>query len=40
MNERLGEINKNKFGTKMKIIEYRNHGDITVEFFDQYRIRH
>ena len=39
-DSRLGEIRYNTFGTPMKIIEYRNHGDITVEFLDQYRIRH
>ena len=35
----LGEIRYNTFGTPMKIIEYTNHGDITVEFLDQYRIQ-
>ena len=38
-DSRLGEIRYNTFGTPMKIIEYRNHGDITVEFLDQYRIQ-
>ena len=27
MNERLGEINKNKFGTEMKIIAYRRYDE-------------
>ena len=35
MNERLGEINKNKFGTKMKIIAYRKSDDIDVQFLDK-----
>ena len=38
-DSRLGEIRYNTFGTPMKIIEYKNHGDITVEFLDQYRIQ-
>ena len=38
-DSRLGEIRYNTFGTPMKIIEYRSHGDITVEFLDQYRIQ-
>ena len=32
MNERLGEINKNKFGTEMKIIAYRKSDDIDISF--------
>ena len=37
--DRLGEINHNKFGTKMKIIEYNNCSDITVEFQDEYKAK-
>ena len=36
MNERLGEINKNKFGTKMKIIAYRKSDDIDIQFLDEH----
>lgn len=38
-NERLGEINKNTFGTKMKIIEYDNARSIVVEFQDDYKYK-
>lgn len=34
---RLGETRKNKYGTEMKIIRYRNAGDITVEFQDEHK---
>lgn len=37
--ERLGEIRKNKFGTKMKIIKYNNASDIIVEFQDKYKAK-
>lgn len=37
--ERIGEINKNKYGTEMKIIEFRNREDIVVEFMDKYKYR-
>lgn len=37
LNDRLGEINTNKHGTYMKIIEYNSAVDITVEFQDEYR---
>lgn len=36
MNERLGEINKNKFGTEMKIITYRKSDDIDIQFLDEH----
>ena len=36
MNERLGEINKNKFGTEMKIIAYRKSDDIDIQFLDEH----
>lgn len=36
---RIGEINYNKFGTKMKIIEYNGSMNILVEFQDEYRYR-
>lgn len=32
----MGQINKNRFGTEMKIIDYKTVGDITVEFLDDY----
>lgn len=35
MNERIGEINKNTFGTEMKIIAYRRSDDIDVQFLDK-----
>ncbi len=38
-DSRLGEIRYNTFGTPMKIVEYKNHGDITIEFLDQYKIK-
>lgn len=37
-NERLGEINKNTFGTKMKIIEYNGNSKMIVEFQDEYTL--
>lgn len=37
--ERLGEENKNKFGTLMKIIEYNNATNIIVEFQDEHRYK-
>lgn len=36
LEERLGEIRKNKCGTNMKIVKYYGHSDITVKFMDQY----
>lgn len=33
---RINEININKYGTKMKIIEYYKYSDIIVEFQDNY----
>jgi hypothetical protein len=35
----LGEISKNKHGTKMKIIRYVNTADIEIEFQDDHRWR-
>lgn len=35
-NERLGEIRLNKYGTPMKIIEYKCADDITIKFLDVY----
>lgn len=32
---RLGEINYNRYGAKMKIISYKNNIDVTVEFLDE-----
>lgn len=34
---RIGEIKFNNFGTKMKIIEYYNSTNITIEFQDEYK---
>lgn len=34
---RVGEINYNKYGTQMKIIEYNNNKKIKVEFQDKYK---
>lgn len=33
---KIGEVNTNTYGTEMKIIEYRKHNDIDVEFQDEY----
>ena len=33
---REGEITKDKNGTYMKIIKYKNYDDIFVEFLDEY----
>ena len=33
---RLGEVRNNKFGTPMKIVEYRCADDIDVEFLDEH----
>ena len=37
--ERLGEVNHNKQGYPMKIVEYINSHDIIVEFLDEYKAR-
>ena len=37
--ERIGEINYNRFGTKMKIIDYVRKDNITVEFQDEYKVQ-
>ena len=37
--DRTGEVNKNKFGTEMKIIKYDNWYNTTVEFQDKYRFK-
>ena len=39
MNNRVGEINYNKNGTKMIIIKYNSYNDIIIEFQDEYRIK-
>ena len=36
---RVGEENYNTFGTLMRIVEYINTSDITVEFQDEYKFR-
>lgn len=38
-NYRIGETKKNKKGYEMKIVEYNNSDDITVEFQDEYKGR-
>lgn len=35
--QRLGEISSNKFGTPMKIIDYKNSANVTVEFQDEFK---
>lgn len=41
MNERLGEIRHNHFGTEMKIVKYENSDNIDVQFLDNnYYIYH
>lgn len=37
--ERLGSINKNTFGTEMKIIEYYGAYNIIIEFQDEYKYK-
>lgn len=37
-SEHIGEENKNKHGTIMKIIEFNKTDDITIEFQDKYKI--
>ena len=37
MKNRVGEISKNKYGTKMEIISYNGHNDITIRFLDEYK---
>ena len=37
-SEHIGEENKNKHGTVMKIIEFNNTNDIIIEFQDEYKI--
>lgn len=37
--DRIGMVNKNKFNTLMKIIEYDNALNIIVEFQDKYRVK-
>jgi len=40
LNEnRVGELSNNKLGTLMKIVEYRNQMDITIEFQDEHRVQ-
>ena len=39
LNNRLGEINTNRFGTIMKIIEYNKAINIVVEFKDKYKYK-
>lgn len=36
---RVGEENYNTFGTLMRIVDYKNTGDITVEFQDEYKFK-
>lgn len=38
-SQRLGEIAYNTYGTLMKIVEYKNNKDITIEFQDEYKIK-
>ena len=34
MNERIGEVRLNHFGTEMKIVKYENSDNIDVQFLD------
>ena len=36
-NERLGQVNTNRYGSKMTIIRYENNRNVKVEFEDGYR---
>lgn len=38
-NERLGQVNKNHFGTEMKIVDYKTSHDVIVEFLDDYHCK-
>lgn len=35
----VGSINKNNYGTEMKIIEYNTYDDIVIEFQDEYKYK-
>lgn len=37
--QRLGEISSNKFGTPMKIIDYKNSANVTIEFQDKFKYK-
>lgn len=37
--DKLGEIRKNNFSTEMKIIEFNNWRNITIEFQDEYKAK-
>lgn len=37
IENRIGEVRRNNFGTLMKIIDYRNCDNIVVEFQDRYK---
>ena len=34
--DRTGEVNENKYGTKMIITEYINNSDVLVKFLDEH----
>ena len=36
VDSKIGEVRKNNKGTDMKIIAYRKHSDIDVEFLDEH----
>ncbi len=36
IKDRKGEVGVNNFGTRMKIVRYKNYTDIDVEFLDEY----
>jgi hypothetical protein len=37
--DRTGEINTNKFGTKMKIVKYNSRNDVIIEFQDEHKLQ-
>lgn len=39
INLRIGEIEKNRFGTEMKIVKYDGYNDVIVEFQDEHHYR-
>lgn len=39
LDSRVGEVDKNRFGTEMKIVEYYGYEDVIVEFQDEHHYR-
>lgn len=39
MENRLGEVRRNSYGTEMKIVEYNGYENTVVEFQDEHKAR-